>query len=324
MGAAVRTWIITVAYTLQDMQSMDSTQVLQLPQSIDSLCTIPSSSSDMPLIAMCGSSLGGNVWDGYVGLVELSQDLCHVTRKEVLRIATGCSSMVAMDDHLVVARDDGDISIHATAQGRNLAEVDLISAHDGIVSCLALNSSDPSVPLLCSGGHDSSVILWDMTTASEQLLIPSAHAGSVYGVAFQPSHASLFASVGYDGFLRVWDSRQGADVADIANLGQIGTCITYSESGILVGLVDGRVVRYDARKLQATSAWAAEGIVRSIRLSKGGDLAVAAGTNAYRFHTNGAVVRYHTSPHLLPLLIYGDSQSLLAYMCSDRRCVDLT
>lgn len=205
-------------------------------QSIDSFGTCTDGA-----IAFSASSLGGNLWTGNVGIMDVSNKVKSIP------VSSGCSSIVSAGNSLIVARDDGDIGMYSQS---TLETIDIISAHDDIVSCLALSASNEDV--LVSGGHDSNLVVWDLSLAEESLLIPQAHYGEIYDVAFQRRSSTVFASTGLDGLLRCWDTRQGKDVVDVTSLQQVGSSLLFSDETVLaVGLRDGGLRFYDVRQLDA-------------------------------------------------------------------------
>jgi hypothetical protein len=204
-------------------------------RSIDSIYSLPPSTSSTSstttthgvlTAAMCGSALGGNTWNGFISCLQLDPDTPS-TRPAVLDsstkvVNTGCSRIIPYDNHYYVAKDDGNIGVY----DHLLSEVDTIDGHDDIVSCMPIDSPYSSLSSLVIAGYDSSIIRWDVATSS---LLPDSHYGHVNDVSTPVSpSAPIIASTGHDGFLRIWDRRQGANVADIVNLDQIGPSLPYS------------------------------------------------------------------------------------------------
>ncbi|KAK2079793.1 hypothetical protein QBZ16_002188 [Prototheca wickerhamii] len=72
---------------------------------------------------------------------------------------------------------------------------------------------------LLSGSDDAQICVWDVRAATQAnrtlgaLRVYQGHAGVVEDVAWHPSHASLFGSVGDDKKLIIWDMRKPADAA---------------------------------------------------------------------------------------------------------------
>ena len=172
----------------------------------------------------------------------------------------------------MVARDDGYIAIYDTL----LEEVEMIAAHDNMVSSLALDSLGADPQFMCSCGWDEAVVLWDLHMLDQPLaVIESAHRGPVMDVIFTPKDPHTFASIGHDGFIRSWDSRCGDDAVVILNCGQRGSSLAFiDEVTMMAGLVDGRMRCFDARKCnwQLAEVDLEEPIRRVKRLGPASDL----------------------------------------------------
>ena len=151
---------------------------------------------------------------------------------------------------ILAAKDDGDIVLFSSD---NLHEIQTFSAHDDIVSCVATDPRNDGQFLSC--GLDGNMFLWDVHSKygkhSPIGSYTQAHYGHINEVAYSHAHANLFCSVGYDGLLRVWDTRQrsSGSCSCIVNMGQIGSCVSFGTSGndttILAGTDAGDITVID-------------------------------------------------------------------------------
>jgi predicted Zn finger-like uncharacterized protein len=101
---------------------------------------------------------------------------------------------------LAVALQDGVICLLNPTRDDPVSE---LKGHAGAVLAVALS---PNGEVLASGGHDHSLILWDLK-AKKELLRLKAHTGPVHSVAFGPDGKSLAAASG-DGSVTIWDTER--------------------------------------------------------------------------------------------------------------------
>ena len=205
-------------------------------------------------LALGLSSLDGNIWDG--GITLLSNEGNEICSKI---LPTGVSMVRFAGPRIVVAaRDDGDVAVYSS---EDLKELRLISAHDDIVSCVAIDPHHENQFASC--GWDGSIYLWDWNNANPQKQTPLqsyilAHHGHVNELTFSLTNAHVLSSVGQDGFLRVWDLREksAANCACIVDLGQVGSCVvsTLNDHALLVGTDAGRVMTIDIRSVSSSSS----------------------------------------------------------------------
>ncbi|KAJ1424417.1 WD40-repeat-containing domain protein [Ochromonadaceae sp. CCMP2298] len=194
-------------------------------------------------VAVSLSNLEGNIWDGGLSLFsdtgEVEQSVSFNVGAPIARFAgDGCV--------LVAGRDDGSVSLHAVS---DLSKSEVIEAHSDSVS--SISSSGTTI---ITAGWDGDINLWDL--ASGKALqsiecIEDAHHFPITEVAVAPpSLGSLFASVGVDGFLRLWDSRSLHEgCVQIHNLGRSLSCVAWDPHSLFVGTDGGSVLRCDTRYL---------------------------------------------------------------------------
>ena len=112
---------------------------------------------------------------------------------------------------------------------------------------------------LLSGSDDATVCMWDVAEAGlevQALQIKRGHTAVVEDVAWHNHHAHLFASVGDDKQLLVWDARDSSDApskrVEQAHKGDIN-CVTFnpfSEFLLATGSTDATVALWDRRNMK--------------------------------------------------------------------------
>lgn len=229
------------------------------------------------LIAVGLSSLEGNTWDGGVQLLSLTSGEVVQSMKR----NTGVASIHFVGEEknvIVAAGDDGSISLHKT---EDISDAQIVvNAHNDCVSSICSDAFTPS--LFTTAGWDGAMKIWDIY--SNDLLKPvlsleDAHQRPINGLATGKTGAAannLFASVGQDGFLRLWDQRMGLKngCAQIHNVMQAVSCVEWDNfegHQVYIGTDSGHIGCYDIR--QANQSWTAlqrihKGRVRRIRSAK--------------------------------------------------------
>lgn len=98
---------------------------------------------------------------------------------------------------------------------------------------------------VAAGGEDARIFLLDAHTGDTHTLV--GHSGPVFGLAFNPDGLRL-ASVGYDGRLRLWDTRLGEEVLQLSGAGASLFDVAFSESGerLAASAADGKVFVWSA------------------------------------------------------------------------------
>lgn len=83
-----------------------------------------------------------------------------------------------------------------------------VSAHNGIVSCIATSSSINGRFFVASGGSDYSLVIYSLNTKSIQIhkQIPNAHDGILTSVVFGSGMATgVLYSAGMDHCIKIWN-----------------------------------------------------------------------------------------------------------------------
>ena len=80
----------------------------------------------------------------------------------------------------------------------------LAGAHHGEV--LSLDWNKYAENIICTGGSDQLVKVWDIRAPSRELSVLQGHEFGVRRVKFSPHEENIIASVGYDMTMRIWDT----------------------------------------------------------------------------------------------------------------------
>ncbi|MEV7955323.1 NB-ARC domain-containing protein [Streptomyces sp. NPDC088141] len=131
---------------------------------------------------------------------------------------------------------DSPLEVRWAQQASHTAPV----GHVGAVTSVAAAAS-----LVCSGGEDGTVRLWNM--ASRRLLRSHrGHTGWVFATALSPD-AGLLASAGDDGAIRLWDTRTGMPTAVLPGHQRRIRSVAFTPDGALLvsGAEDGRINVWD-------------------------------------------------------------------------------
>lgn len=218
-------------------------------------------------VALGLSNLEGNVWDGCVKILDSAtgQEQCSV------QCASSMATLAAVSQGriLAVGADDGVISL---LSAQDLSPVASFYAHDNIVARVASYNDDT----LLSAGWDGAMHLWgfgEAGTPTALVAFENAHTGFISDCAVSPHSPHVLASVGRDGFLRMWDARDGNACTDILDLGDAGSCLAFDlgdATSLAVGSEAGTVMLVDVRKLANEAntnkvGWQHEARVRRIR-----------------------------------------------------------
>lgn len=207
------------------------------------------------LIAVGLSALEGDTWDG--GLQIRSADSGEIIARE--KCDTGISMVRFAGGHngdgslISCACDDGTVRFYSS-QKLDLRET--INAHDDIVSVVkpTIGASNH----LLSASWDSTIKEWDLNHLMNNsdhdpvFQLSNAHYGPINDLAVSTFQSAVFASVGTDGFLRLWDKRQSASQGCVALYGheQAVSCVEFNqmiESIVYTGTDAGDIFTFDLR-----------------------------------------------------------------------------
>lgn len=148
--------------------------------------------------------------------------------------------------------DDQHIVIWSVPDGKELHR---LVGHSKSVWSLAFH---PTEHLLASGSFDGTIKLWDVHRGREMLTIPTS-LGEVFGVAFSPDGAHVFAggSAG-NGAIKVWDSATGEEVALLQGTSPMVRSLALSPDGILAvgSIFGGQIELWDVKTRQQFPALA--------------------------------------------------------------------
>jgi striatin 1/3/4 len=101
---------------------------------------------------------------------------------------------------IITAHEDSNIRFYDSKSGQLISEM---VGHKDAVSCLAL---DPSGLYFMSGGHDSSLRVWDVQTKHCVQEIPThrkKYDESIHAIAYHPTK-SMVASGGADSIIKLF------------------------------------------------------------------------------------------------------------------------
>lgn len=197
-------------------------------------------------IAVGLSSLEGDVWDG--GLHLLSADDGQTLHS--IHCDAGISSVRFVGkqkDTLACACDDGTVKLYDLT----LELLNTIEAHDDITSTvLPLHASNH----MTSAGWDGVLKVWDLAHHDVALAyqVNDAHFGAINDLTACPTQNQTIASVGNDGFLRIWDMRIPAKEGCVSIFGhdQAVSCAEWNiglDNVIYTGTDAGDVFTLDTR-----------------------------------------------------------------------------
>ena len=201
------------------------------------------------------SSLGGNVWNGCVKVLDASSGAELESREMNSGVACVCFS--EGETVSLVGCDDGSLSVMSIIADHNplLTQLDSFFPHDDIVSRIS-TSNKLGDEFCLTSGWDGHVFLWDLSKADKLMPVGNfcdAHVGAVADCAISPFQPTLLSSTGADGFLRLWDSRAARGrCSSQVQLGCPASALCFSllsEHLVAVGLEDGCVVLVDARSV---------------------------------------------------------------------------
>lgn len=232
----------------------------KFPSHVDSIdCACEAVVSGAPdVVVVATSSLEGSLWDGGLHLLNTHTGAVSATVHSLVGISVArvvpYSSSSDVGDYsysCISCMDDGKMAIHSVQQqssGFSCSAV--INAHSDCVSALSVNGS-----LFVSASWDGSIKCWDMNCTHWHPTqgIIDAHQKPVNDISISPSNANMLSSVGQDGFLRLWDTRDNMDAAgcvQIRGAREPISCVLWDlhdDCRLFVGTDSGRVLAYDTR-----------------------------------------------------------------------------
>lgn len=207
--------------------------------------------------------VGWRSGDGFVGVINWATGavLAEVPGLErpascVTRLALaqgGCFVVGFIDGSLRVFRQDAASKALVAAAGPSLPR-----RHTNTVRSVAVSSTGR---VLASASYDGTVCLWDVDAATGAITASALGGGGTLGhpdwvcsLAWSPTDEHLLATACYDGHVRLFDVRAGAEaVAEMAKVGgayNYAYCLAFDPSdGATIAAVYGlgQVARWDAR-----------------------------------------------------------------------------
>lgn len=161
---------------------------------------------------------------------------CSWTEMNPKLIASGCGN--------------GVILIWDVEQEKVVME---LPGHKGEVQ--SLECSHKISNILLSAGADSSLMVWDFTKGQPVHVLPNSHQRGIYQTTWHPNNQNLFASVGSEGGLKIWDLKSDPKnmlVAGIkAHNGDALSCdFSKYDEIIATASTDKLIKLWDLRKLQ--------------------------------------------------------------------------
>lgn len=227
----------------------------KFPSHVDSIdCACEAA---VPDVVVATSSLEGSLWDGGLHLLNSQTGSVTATIHSMVGISivrlVRCSSSSGVGDYsysCISCMDDGKMAIHSVQPSSTFSCSAVINAHSDCVSALSVNGS-----LFVSASWDGSIKCWDMncTRWHPTQGIIDAHQKPVNDVSTSPFNASMLSSVGQDGFLRLWDTRDNMDTAGCIQIRAAKepiSCVLWDQHDdcrLYVGTDSGRVLAYDTR-----------------------------------------------------------------------------
>jgi hypothetical protein len=228
-------------------------------------------SGDAATVLLGFSVLHGNVWSGgAVAVHSGAQRTFAAAPKAANGVGgAGIAAVAFHGDKLVAAGDSGDLWIASAAatDAEPLVAKVVKRAHFDIVTCLA---SDAARPLL-SASFDRTVRVWGDELALAGVTTLTGHSDAVLGVAHAHGDDKLVLSCARDGVAGLWDVRTGrcVRVFSLRRRTALTTIAATTDSGFVVGAMDGSVAHFDLRAggpSDATATWKTSNTVNRVRV----------------------------------------------------------
>ena len=152
-------------------------------------------------------------------------------------------------EQLVVGYSDGHVSVFLTADWSAIITRGLGHKLTSKVLALALSRD---TTLLASGGTDTDIVLWDVTTQDPVFRL-RGHKSAILGLTFIQGNSKLV-SVGGDGLVKVWDPEVRACIHTFIGAASLATsmCIDVAEARMVVGARDNILKVYNMENKEGT------------------------------------------------------------------------
>lgn len=203
-----------------------------------------------------GSQPRGKQW-----LVNLNQSVTDA-KVVIATTETTCGNVDVKwlsSDRLVVANDCGQLQLWSfeaiESEKPSLKLTTQYHYHDDIVQSLAVRpgSEELSEHVVLTGSWDNTIKLWKIAERQDvEFLTFSGHHDIVWDVAWSSKDSEVFASVGQDQRLLLWDSRQPEAISAIRDNVSLTSVAFDTQNSWFVsaGGQDGTLKTYDTRALK--------------------------------------------------------------------------
>mmetsp|Transcript_2853 Transcript_2853/g.10355 ORF Transcript_2853/g.10355 Transcript_2853/m.10355 type:complete len:361 (-) Transcript_2853:1075-2157(-) len=236
-------------------------------------------------LAIAGSHYSTEQWGGTVSVMAIPReaesaalagnrdgdnDNVGQSRIALAHVRSGVSAVCWVQEKaLVTSSDRGVLDVWSlpaeleddTAAGHSPLELEVegsLEGHDGAATCVNAHAS-PNRSVILSGGEDGCVCVWTESNLgvlgeNRPLLSCRAHENGVSSAMWHPGtpEPCTFASVGYDGMLRLWDTRTKRTKARSVDLRKYGAGLSVAIEPtqgrtVLVGTECGAILAVDDR-----------------------------------------------------------------------------
>lgn len=190
------------------------------------------------------------MWDGAVASLSMADGSVQAYTP----MPAGIAAVRHVGDKKLVGAgcDDGALRL-LSSEGLFVKQV--VPAHADILSSI----SAVDAQLLLTASWDQDIKLWDLNDLSAAVLsLKSAHYGAVNGCAVSSHQPHIFASVGADGMLRLWDRRESnpSDCVMLHAHDMPAACVEWDRSDghrLFTGTDGGDLYSFDIRSIHNCS-----------------------------------------------------------------------